>query len=96
MTGLFYAPTLFFAIALLTTSKIDTAGCMRAIQRGALIIAIYGVFITLLHWTGSNLEAMLRAVPVCQPIWTVAVPIVWWVVFSHMAKRTVTRMPDNN
>ncbi|TWU48983.1 hypothetical protein Poly51_48870 [Rubripirellula tenax] len=80
--GFFYAATLKYAIPpLLKRNPVPIRSYFKAISTTLLILVGYGIFTTALGWTGDNFDSPYLTVATVQPLWTVAVPLVWFTVF---------------
>lgn len=82
--GLFYAGTLKFVIAKLVAPESYANEKFRsAIGSSLVIIAIFGAFMAGLSWIGEDFDNPYLTVNALQPVWTVGVPMAWYIVFRR-------------
>lgn len=80
--GLFYGGTLFFiAMKFLAWDSYPNARLRSAVGDLLLIIAVWGLLVTGFGWTGRDFNNPYLIVSLVQPIWTVGVPLTWYIAF---------------
>ena len=89
--GFFYLGALKYAIPPLTDhNPVPIHVYFRGIWSTLRILALYGTLTALIGWATDDFENPYLMVSWVQPIWTVAVPLAWLLLFrqaSHAASR---------
>lgn len=62
--------------------------CFNAISGTLWILVCYGIFTSTIGWMGDDFDNPYLTVTVVQTIWTIAVPLIWIVLFRIHRKST--------
>ena len=84
--GMLYAGNLIFVIMKLVAPNSYPNDKFLIAMRNLLgIIEVFGLITAAIGWLGKNYDNPYLTVNALQPLWTVGVPIVWYLVFRRFA-----------